>query len=157
FRVESWNHGVNLTARAFSDWIFGPPKLDTFEIRFILDANALLANLMSGEVDMIQSPGVRAEAAAIARDQRVARGQGYIRTWETRLSFLDIQFRDVPNRQRALDDLRVRQALMEAVMEGLGSVAGAFVVPSDPLFPEIDRAIAHYPFDPNRATALLAE
>jgi ABC-type transport system substrate-binding protein len=121
---------------------------------------------MSGEVDMITSPGVRASEAAIARDQWVARGQGYLRVWETRLSFFEFQYREVPNWQRALTDVRVRQALIQsvdrqglvdAVNEGLGSPGDAFVVPSDPLFADIDRAIVKYPFDPNRAVQTLEE
>jgi peptide/nickel transport system substrate-binding protein len=104
--------------------------------------------------------------AVIARDQWVARGQGYLRTWETRLHYLEFQFREVPGWQVAVTDPRVRQAmtyavdrpgLAEVVTDGLGTAADAFITRSDPLFPEVDRTITHYPYDVNRATALLAE
>src|SRR5581483_11029104 len=48
FKVEQWNPGTNLIARANRDWALGQPKLDTIEIRFIKDANAVLASLLSG-------------------------------------------------------------------------------------------------------------
>jgi ABC-type transport system substrate-binding protein len=43
------------------------------------------------------------------------------------------------------------------VTEGLGVVADAYVIRSDPVYPEIDRAITKYPYDPGRASELLRE
>jgi ABC-type transport system substrate-binding protein len=40
---------------------------------------------------------------------------------------------------------------------GLSQAADAWVLPVDPIFPEVDRAITKYPYDPRRASALLAE
>src|SRR5579871_1589862 len=37
FRVERWDPGVRIMARAFTDWVLGPPRLDTLEIRFMPD------------------------------------------------------------------------------------------------------------------------
>jgi peptide/nickel transport system substrate-binding protein len=76
------------------------------------------------------------------------------------------QFREVPNWQSAVTDLRVRQALMhavdrdglvEALNYGLGSPGHMFMAPSEPGFQEADRVIAKYPFDPSRASNLLAD
>src|SRR5262249_47291472 len=48
--------------------------------------------------------------------------------------------------------------LTEAVNFGVGgSVADAFVLKRDPIFPDVDRAITKWPYDPDRATRLLAE
>ncbi|HEY3116897.1 MAG TPA: ABC transporter substrate-binding protein, partial [Chloroflexota bacterium] len=155
-----------IIARANLDWFLGPPKLDTLDIRFVPDHAALLSNLLSGAVDLVSSPGVRAPEAVVARDQWVSKGEGYLKTWATRLDFMEFQYRQVPGRTSALSDTRVRQALMQAidrqsivdtVDEGIGSTADAFVLPSDVLFPEIDGSIRKYPFDPQRAAALLAE
>jgi peptide/nickel transport system substrate-binding protein len=166
FKVEKWTPGQGMIARANRDWFLGPPKLEMLDIRFISDHTALLANLLSGEVDLVSSPGVRASEAVVARDQWVSKGEGYLKTWATRLSFLEFQYREVPGRTSALSDIRVRQALMQAidrqaivdtVDEGIGSTADAFVIPSDVLFPEINRGIRHYPLDPERSAALLAE
>jgi ABC-type transport system substrate-binding protein len=43
------------------------------------------------------------------------------------------------------------------VTEGLGVVADAYVIRSDPLYPEVDRTITKYPYDPARAAELLRE
>jgi peptide/nickel transport system substrate-binding protein len=166
FKLEQWTTGSQMLARANRDWVLGAPKLDAVEIRFVKEPSAMVANLFSGEVDMINSPGIRAAEAALARDQWASRGSGYVRTWETRLNYLDFQHREVPNWQRAVGDVLVRRALIHAVdrqalsdaeTEGLGSPADAFITRSDPLFAEADRQIARYPYDPARAAALLAE
>ncbi|HEY3116860.1 MAG TPA: peptide ABC transporter substrate-binding protein [Chloroflexota bacterium] len=166
FRVEQWEPGVRLVARANRDWVLGAPKIETVVIRFISDTRAELTALLAGEVDLINSPGVRTTEAAVARDQWATRNEGYIGGWTRTIRFLSFQFRDVPNWQRAVTNLRVRQAVMHAtdrqsisdvVNSGFGKVADAFINPSDPWAPDVDRVITKYPYDPTRASALLAE
>lgn len=166
FKVERWEPGARIIARAHRAFFLGSPRVDTIEIRFIADTNAILANLLAGEVDLINSPSVGPTEAVIARDQWVARGDGYLKIWHTRTAHLDFQFREVPNWQRAVSDLRVRQALLyaldrqgmtDAINLGLAPPADAYVAPADPVFADVDRAITKYPYDPNRAAALFAE
>jgi ABC-type transport system substrate-binding protein len=166
YRVERWTQGSQLLARAHRGWALGPPRIDLLDVRFIPSASAQLANLLAGELDMIDSPSVGATEAATARDQWVARGEGYLKNWEARLNYAEFQYREVPNWQRAVTDVRVRQALSHAIdrealtatmTEGLGVIADAFVIRSDPLYPEVDRAITKYPYDPGRANELLRE
>ena len=166
FKIERWNAGAGLIARANTDWLLGQPKLETLDIRFISDPNTLLANLLSGEVDVLTSPGIRGSEAAVARDRWVSQGQGYLRTWEVRLRYMAFQFREVPNWQRAVTDTRVRQALLHATDRqglvdtlnfGLGSVGHMFMAPGEPGFAEVDGVITKYPHDSNRSAALLAE
>jgi peptide/nickel transport system substrate-binding protein len=166
FKVERWEPGARIIARAHTEFFLGPPKIDTLEIRFIADTNAILANLLAGEVDVINSPSVGASEAIVARDQWATRGEGYLKTWFTRLAFVDFQHREVPNWQRAVGDVRVRQALMlgldrqgitEAINFGLAPSADAYIAPADPAFAEVDRAVIKYPYDQNRAAALFGE
>ncbi|MBM2810828.1 MAG: hypothetical protein HW416_1587 [Chloroflexi bacterium] len=166
FRIESWDPGSRMVGRANLDWFLGPPKIDVLDIRIITDTNTLMANLLSGEVHMTTSPSVRGTEAALARDQWVGGGQGYLKIWETRLRYMFFQFREVPNWQRAVTDLRVRraalhsldrQALVEGLNSGLGRAADAYFIPTDAMFPDVDRAITKYPYDPGQANALLAD
>ncbi|MBM2809971.1 MAG: hypothetical protein HW416_730 [Chloroflexi bacterium] len=133
FRVERWLPGSAITAHAFANWLLGPPKIETIEVRFIADRSAIIANLLSGEIDLSTSPAVRSDEAVLLREQWGQRGDGYIKTWETRLSFMDFQFREVAGWQRAVTDARVRRGLMhgldrqgmaEVISLGLGSSAG---------------------------------
>src|SRR5439155_8080799 len=123
YRVEQWEPGVRIVARAFGDWVLGPPRIDRLEIRFISDRTTLLANLLAGEVDFTVSPAIRVSEAIVARDQWTAQGDGYLKTWATRLRWMEFQYREVPNWQRAVADPRVRRALIHAIdREGLADV-----------------------------------
>jgi peptide/nickel transport system substrate-binding protein len=166
FRLERWDRGAGVVARANVDWVRGPPRIETLQIRFVPDPNTLLVNVLGGEVDYAAFPAIRVADAMVARTQWAATGEGYVKPWEKRLKFLEFQYRQVPNWQREVTDARVRKALIHAVdrpaladalTQGLGGVADAWVLPSDPVFSEIDRAITKYPYDPQRAIALLAE
>lgn len=167
FKIEQWNLGSGIVARAHTDWFLGSPKLDTLEIRFIPDPNAVLAHLLSGDVDLAISPFVQTGAAAAVRDQWVKGESGQLRAWVDKIIFLQFQFREVPNWQRAISDLRVRSALMHATdREALADVMTAglgfradmiFLYPAEPAFEEADRVVTKYPFDPARAAALLAD
>jgi peptide/nickel transport system substrate-binding protein len=166
YKVERWEPGTRIVARAFKDFFLGSPKVDTLEIRFISDPNTIIANLMAGEIDMTNSPTLGGPEAVTLRDQWVSRGDGWLKTWFTRLTYVDFQFREVPNWQRALSDVRVRQALMYAIdrqsltdtmNSGLAPIGEAYVAPADPVFPDVDRAITKYPYDPNRAATLLGD
>jgi len=161
FKVEAWEPGVHIIARAHREFVV-LPKIDRIEIRFISDPNTLLANLLADELDFAS---LVAAQAVVANDQWVSQGKGYISIWSTGLSYLNFQFREVPNWQRAITDVRVRKALSHALDRpaltdantfGLGQVADVYVAPSDAAFAEVDRAITKYPYDPSRAAALFS-
>ncbi len=166
FKIDRWDPGSRMIARAHTEFVLGPPKIETIEIRFISDPNTVVANLLSGEIDLTSSPTINAPEAAVARDQLVVRGEAYIKAWYTRLVFVDFQSREVPNWTRAVSDLRVRRALMHAIDRqamtdvvnlGLSPMADMYIAPGDPVFADADRVITKYPYDTNRASSLLAE
>jgi len=166
FKVERWVPGSEVVGRANTDWVLGAPKVEIVDIKVMSEATTQLANLLSDNVDVLNSPGIRAPEAAIARDQLGPRGEVYVKTWQSQIRFLAFQFREVPNWQRAISDVRVRQAVMHAtdrqgladvLTHGLGSGADFFLTQSDPVFSEADRVARKYPFDVNRALPLLAE
>lgn len=165
FRVERWEPGVGVIARANLAWLLGPPKLEALDIRFVLDSNTVIANLLSGEADYSHAQFFTPQAAVAVRDQWSA-GGGYLLAVESALFYMEFQYREVPNWQRAVVDLRVRQALLhaidreglaEAATGGLASVANMFISPPNAVFEQADRAVVKYPHDPSRAAALLAE
>jgi peptide/nickel transport system substrate-binding protein len=77
-----------------------------------------------------------------------------------------VQFRPEYQKSPALIDLRVRKAMMHAVdkaalndglFEGDGIIAHTAIFPSEPYFPDVDRAIGKYDYDPRRTEALMNE
>lgn len=166
FQMERWTPGVGMTARANAGWVLGPPRLEALDIRFGSDPNTTLANILAGEVDLVSTPAIRTSEAAVAREQLVSRGEAYVKSWHRSVRLMQFQYREVPNWQRAVTDLRVRRALVHAMdrqaladtlTHGLGFPLDAFINPADPFFPDVDGAITKYPFDPARALALLNE
>lgn len=166
FRVAQWEPGVRLVAQAFPAWLLGPPKLERLEIRFIRDPNTVLATLLAGEADFTMSDFIHTALAVSAREQWVDGGLGYLMAADVGVQYVVFQFREVANWQRAVTDLRVRQALLHAtdrdgladvVTAGVGAPAHLFLFRSHPAFPAVDRATRKYPYDPGRAAALLAE
>jgi peptide/nickel transport system substrate-binding protein len=166
YKVDRWNPGVGIIAKAHSGWALGAPKIETIDIRFIADQNAQVVAVLSGDVDMINSPGIRGEEAAVVREQWGANGPGYVKTWATRTSYVEFQYREVPKWQRAVTDPRIRKALLHAtdrdgmadtVNFGFEPAAHAFISRSDALYPEVDRVIPKYPLDLARSSALFAE
>jgi peptide/nickel transport system substrate-binding protein len=164
YRLERWEPGTRITARAVADWFLGPPHIESLEIRFIADPNTVLAHLLAGQVDIAWTPLVRFDITTA--QEFPTRGGGYLKSWENRFRYLEVQYRAVPGWQQGVTDPRVRRALIHAIDRpaiadvatgGLGRVADAWVVPTDPVYPEVDRAITKYSYDPSRASALLAE
>lgn len=118
------------------------------------------------EWSLINAPGVSVPEAIVARDQWVSKGEGYLKTWVIRLHYAEFQHAELPNRQRAVTELSVRQGMLHALDRqgmadatylGLSGVADGYVLPNDPIFPEVDRVLTKYPHDPGRAAMSLAE
>src|SRR5207244_1626358 len=109
-----WEPGIRIIARSFPDWFLGRPPIDVVEIRFIPDPSTLLTNLLAGEVDFAGYPSIRLSEADAAREW-IARGEGYVKSWAKRIKYVEFQYRAVPNWQRAVGDVRVRQAMIHAI------------------------------------------
>ncbi len=163
YRLERWDPGVELVARAHEGFALGKPPTDQLRIRFIADPNAIVANLLAGTVDL-------AYHANIGFPQNQALEQsgwdGTTEYWRGTPRFLEFQMRDWGNHQRAVLDVRVRRALLHAIdrhaiVDGLyagKALAHHFWLAfEDPAFPAADRAVTKYEYDPARAEQLLAE
>src|SRR5207245_7052342 len=112
FRLQQWTPGTGVLARAFTDCVLGPPRVATLDIRFIADGNTILANLLAGSADVSTFPWVNPNLAVSVRDQWVGSGAGAIIVSLSRLQYGVLQFRDVPNWEPAIADVRFRKALL---------------------------------------------
>jgi peptide/nickel transport system substrate-binding protein len=61
FRLKEFVRNSHLTLSAFDGYVLGRPKLDEVVVRFIMDPNALIANLLAGEVEMTLGRGLSLE------------------------------------------------------------------------------------------------
>jgi len=164
FRLTSWDRGAGLTFAANPYFALGKPAIDTVRVVFIADRNTAMARILAGAVDVF--PGGTTELALTLKERWQADNGGNLYVMSQSVNRLSFQFRDVPGLQRAVLDVRVRQALMhgidrvalaEAIEGSLGQAADTAYPPGSRLNPRMEQVIARYPFDTARALALLRD
>lgn len=139
---------------AFPEALGGPPRLERLVYRVFADQSTILADLLTGGVDVYlgtspeHAEQIRAseEAGLLAFPFRRINFVG----WNARLPM----FRDSRVR-RALTQALDRRAMVEGILRGYGEILNASVPPVHWAYdPELESALPH---DPERAGALLAE
>jgi peptide/nickel transport system substrate-binding protein len=152
FRLERWVRDSHVELRRFEAHYAGSPQLERVTIRFVADSALQVQGLLAGEFDVIDSPAP-ADQELIERnpDLRLVRDPSGL-----------VLVVAINTRRPYLSDVRVRQALnyaidKESVLEvayGGGEPVGSYMEAGSPWLPE---TITPYPYDPERARALLQE
>jgi len=158
YRVESITHGSHIVLVPNDYWWGEKPKFHRIVIRSIENTAALEANLLSGSIDMI------AGELGLTLDQALAfekRHKGkYNVVYNTSLIYEHL---DVMLDNPILSDKRVRQALIygidrqaisDVLFGGKQPVAHSSINPLDWIS---DPDVPKYPYDPEKAKALLEE
>jgi ABC-type transport system substrate-binding protein len=162
FRLTHWEPGAQLEGAAFDGHALGRPKIDKIVLRIITDGNTVLAAMLAGQVHMVVTDVIGIEEANTLKGQggfNDVDKKGVIIPTSTAIITLDLQHRLEFLTTPGIADLRVRKALahsldkaaiVDGLYQGLGSIADTFVRKEAPFFPDVDRAITKYPFDPTR-------
>ena len=160
FRVREWVRDSHTVLRAFDGYIFGRPKVDEIEVRFIPDNNALTANILAGG-DLTLGKTISLDIALQVRDGwRDGRVAVLAQNWTPiNPQFInpdppivaDLRFR------RALVHALDRQQLAEFVFPGYGLVAHSYVDPNAPLYNLVEPQIVKYEYDLRRTGELMEE
>jgi peptide/nickel transport system substrate-binding protein len=151
-----------LALEAFDGYALGRPVVDEVEVRFIADANTLVANLIAGEVHFTIGPGLAVDQSLQAQERWPGGKMGvfpYQGGTVARPQFLnpqpaaqlDLRFR------RALYHAIDREVLNESITRGYAPTSGYQVPPGAPEFDVINSSVVQYPFDPRRAAQLLED
>ncbi len=149
--------------RAHDGFVLGKPRVDVIVLKFVADGNIIVANLLSGSVDIAFYSSL---GFIQARSLEEASWAGTVEYWRGSADWLEFQTRDWGNLQRAVLDPRVRKAVIHAVdrrsiIEGLyagkASVHHFWLAVDDPAYPAVDRVAQKYDYDVGRAAALLQE
>ena len=153
FTLKSWEHGGRIVLEANPHyWQQGKPHVKEAQLLVIGEDNSRVLQLQGGQIDaMIDVPlnqmqsigstgGIAAKVANVYR----------------------IDLVQLNNRQKPLDDLKVRQALnyaidKEGIVKGILFGTGTAAVSSMPIMRYHNDALKPYPYDPGKAKALLAE
>jgi peptide/nickel transport system substrate-binding protein len=167
YKLDRWDPGVQLEGSAFDGHVLGRPKIDRVIIKYIVDENQTVANLLAGgTLDWACCNTLRfAQVADLKREWESA-GKGFAVARSSTAVFLFQQLRPEVVGHEGLLDLRVRRALSHAIdrdsindglFDGTGQTTDTPVPPNVPFYSELQSRMTHYPLDLNRATALMGE
>jgi peptide/nickel transport system substrate-binding protein len=157
FKVVAWDRAQDVRMVANPNFYLGKPKLNEVIYKILPDENTVVTQLQTHELDMLAlGSGLKwPEYAALAADPR--NGLKAIRVDAFAFSHIDFNLR-----HPIVDDVQVRRALAYATdkNEIIGKVLHGSAIPADTdQQPHYSWAyttdIAHYPFDPAKAAALL--
>ena len=161
YRLREWAQGSHATLVANDGYVLGRPKIDEILVRFIPDPNTLLANVLSGEVDLTMGLGISLDQAIEVREQwRNGRAEvaiaGIVAIYP-QLLWPTPQVVGEPRFRRALVHAMDRQAMADTMMAGLSSVAHSFIGPNQPEYRDIEHRIVRYAYDPRRAVQTIED
>ncbi|HEU5293696.1 MAG TPA: ABC transporter substrate-binding protein [Burkholderiaceae bacterium] len=155
YRLESWNKGSAIVLARWDDYRDAKAvKLKRVTIRFISDAAAQVAAMLSGDVDAFPRVAAARSLAQFQGDKRFQVLIGGSRS-KTILA--------INNKRKPLDDVRVRRAIamaidrkavIEGAADGFGTPIGSFYVPGAPGYVDLTAVNA---FAPDQSRTLLKE
>lgn len=169
YKIADWQPGAHVEFARFDDYYGGRPVIDKVILRFMQDSNTIVANLLTGTIDMVFSKdAIDTEAALEVRRRWEGTGSKVQFFPSLRVISVELQFK--PEFARPTNGIAasrdVRQALLhaidrvalnDAVTQGLSPIADSYVAPHAEIYPVVAPALPKYPYDVNRAKQLLAQ
>ncbi|MEN0040591.1 MAG: ABC transporter substrate-binding protein [Pseudomonadota bacterium] len=154
FTFDNWIKGSSLTLKKNAEYWGDPVGLETATFKFIPDPAAALSAILAGDVDAFANFPAPEIIPQLQADPRFTVVIGSTEG-ETILS--------TNNAKRPFDNIKVRQAIAHAIdrqaiidgaMFGLGTPIGTHFAPHHPAYVNL---VGQFPYDPEKAKALLAE
>jgi peptide/nickel transport system substrate-binding protein len=166
YRLAKWERGSFMEFKRFDDYYRGRPPFDTVTVRFRLDPNTQVANLLSGAVDVLLPEGISLDAALEVKRRWEGTGNEVRFDLRPSVRMVDVQLKpEVARPANGFVDKTVRhafyhaidrQALAEGLTSGLAPVADSWITPNESVRAALQPYIPQYPYDPTRAQQLLA-
>jgi peptide/nickel transport system substrate-binding protein len=166
YRVDHWEPGAYIQGSGFAGFVEGAPRIPLVRLVFLGDPNAAVANLLGGEVHLVAEEAIGFEQASVLKKAWETTGAGIVLLTPNKGRFIQIQFKNDFVNPRAVLDLRVRRALLEAtdrealsvaILDGEIAVAHTIAGPVEEYYPDLDRALAKYPFSTRDAENQLTQ
>lgn len=154
YLFEEWEEGSHIKLGVDPDYWGASPYFSEVFFRYYSDPNAMNAAMLSGQLDIISNLTVPQSIEQFQDGSRYTIHEGTT-TGEVVLGFNhdSDKLQDVRVRQ-AINHAIDRQALLNAVWAGKGTLIGSHVPPTDPWYEDLSQ---RYPFDPEKARELLRE
>jgi peptide/nickel transport system substrate-binding protein len=167
YRLDRWEEGSHLELSRFDDYYQGRPAFNSILVRFITDANTMVANVLAGTVDVVLPPAVGLDVALEVQRRWEGTGNQVLAGASGALAALDPQVRpEYAQPRNGFPNSLIRQAfyhaidrptLTEVLTRGLAAVADSHFPSDHPLRPEMEGWIPQFPYDLARAGQLLAQ
>ncbi len=151
--LAEWRKGSAITLTARPDARV-KPSIRRVTFRIINDPAAQVAALLAGDIDGMPRFGALQALKQFQGDKRFAvevgstAGKGQLTINNKKKPFDDVRVR------RAIAHAIDRQAFIDGVLEGLGTPIGSHFAPTDAGYVDLT---GMYPYDPDKARALLKE
>jgi peptide/nickel transport system substrate-binding protein len=155
YTLQDWKKGNSVTLAKWDGYRDAKNvKLKRVSFRFINDPAARIAALLAGDIDAVPRLDAPQALKQLQADKRFTVAIG---------STAGKGIMTINNKKKPFDDVRVRRALMHAidrkafidgVLEGLGKPIGSHMAPTDDGYVDLTGV---YPYDPEKAKALLKE
>ncbi|GAA3994436.1 peptide-binding protein [Deinococcus rubellus] len=153
FKVSQVVSGASVKLVSNDNYWGGKPKLASITFRVIPDSNAQLAQLLSGDLDLI-SVGNPETVERIKSNPNLTVALATANIYYfVALNQDDPRLQDVRVRQALLYAIN-RPAMIKSVLKGYGQVATGPIAPIQKGF--YTKSVQQYPYDPAKAKALLA-
>jgi peptide/nickel transport system substrate-binding protein len=166
YRLADWQSGSQMTFVRFEDYYQGRPPLDRVVVRFLGDPNAMVANILAGNVDLLLPRGVGLDAAVEVQRRWAGTGNQVRFDVSESPRQIEVQFRpDVARPRDGLTTLPVRRAFYQAIdrrslaelfAHGMSPPADSWLVPGSALRAALEPTIPQFAYDPASAHQLLA-
>ena len=153
--LQNWSKGSAITLTRWSGYRQADKvRIQRVTFRFINDPAAQVAALMAGDIDAMPRFGALQSLRQFQSDKRFVVELG---------STAGKGIMTINNRRKPFDDVRVRRALAHAidrkafidgVLEGMARPIGSHMAPTDEGYIDLSK---QYPYDPEKAKALLRE
>jgi len=167
YRLTQFDPGAGMEFQAYDDYYLGRPKIDFIHVRIFNDDTTLLANVLSGAVDLTPELALRQGTGVPLQNTWKANGDGTVFVSDNAIRYLEPQFRPSTQMEQAVLDPRVRTALFyaldidalsDAVNGGNPQLAAWSILPkSDPLYEITKDTLRPFAYNPDRSKALLRE
>ena len=153
--LQSWSKGSSITLSRWAGYRdAGKVQIQRVTFRFINDPAAQVAALLAGDIDAMPRFGALQSLRQFKTDKRFVvelghtAGKGIMTINNRRKPFDDVRVR------RALAHAIDKQAFIDGVLEGMARPIGSHMAPTDQGYVDLSK---QYPYDPEKAKALLRE
>src|SRR5581483_4865614 len=166
YRLDRWEPGVLIDGSAFEGHVLGRPKIDRVHITFVSDANATLANLLSGSIQLAADDSLGFQQGITAKREWASTSGGVMLVTTDLWRAIYFQFRPDGASPAATLDLRVRKALAHAIdkqilndtlYEGEGMMSETILPPGVDYSATVAQSVTSYPFDVRETDRLMGE